>query len=134
MTEDLRSLREHLADERLYASAPAAASAHPAVWRAALLARYPAPAPARPLSRANEHWRLALFVALPLAIATAVTLLAMAGVDLTLRLGLPQALSGRQLAEAFQAPRYVWYGLAGLSTLLTFLVRGRVPRLLPLDW
>ncbi len=134
MPEDLRNLREHLADERLYAGAPAVASAHPSAWRAALLARYPAPAPARPLSRLNDYWRLALYIALPLAVATAVALLAMAGVDFSLRLELPRALSGRQLAGVFQAPRSVWYGLAGLTLLLTFLVRGRVPRLLPLDW
>lgn len=134
MTDDLRSLREHLADERLYAGAPPAPSAHPAAWRATLLARYPDRCRPRPAAGTPGLWRLILLVALPLAVATTVALLAMAGVDLTPRFDLPRVLSGRQLPDPLQVPRYVWYGLAALSTLLTFLVRGRVPRLLPVDW
>ena len=99
MSDDLRSLREHLADERLYAGAPPAAATHPGAWRAALLARYPDPQERRPRSAAPELRRLVLFVALPLAAATTVALLAMAGVDLTPTFDLPQLPSGRQLAD-----------------------------------
>jgi len=139
MTDELRSLREHLADQGLYGSAPPAPSAHPAAWRAALLARYPEPARARrPLSRANEWRRLILLVALPLAAAVTIAVLAAAGLDFRPPAEPPWAPFGeairRLAAEPLQAPRYVWYGLAGLSTLLTFLVRGRLPRLLPVDW
>lgn len=139
MSEDLRSLREHLADERLYAGAPPAPSTHPAAWRAALLARYPQPARARrPLSRAGDWRRLTLLVALPLAGALTIAALAAAGLDF----GPPPALFwaplgeaiGRLAAEPLQAPRYAWYGLAALSAVLTFIVRGRVPRLLPVNW
>lgn len=134
MTEDLRTLREHLSDPRLYAGDAPAAGAHPAAWRAALLVRYPAPARRRrPASAGHAFWRLALLIALPLCIAVLVTALALAGFDF--RSLVPGPLpTGGLLSRTSAAPHYVWYGLAVASTLLTFLVRGRLPRLLPLDW
>lgn len=134
MTKDLRTLRDHLSDPRLYAGDAPAPGAHPAAWRAALLVRYPAPARRRRRAAAeSSFWRLALLIVLPLGIAALATTLAMAGFDLTPRLALP--LTGDALlSRATAAPPYLWYGLAGASTLLTFLVRGRLPRLLPLDW
>jgi hypothetical protein len=139
MTDEQRSLREHLADERLYAGAAPAPAAHPAAWRAALLARYPEPARARrPLSRAKDWRRLVLLVALPLAGAVAIAALAAAGLDfetLPAQSWAPLGEAIRRLAaEPLQAPRFVWFGLAGLSAALTLIVRGRVPRLLPVNW
>jgi hypothetical protein len=134
MTEDLRTLREHLSDARLYAGDAPAAGAHPAAWRAALLVRYPARPRRRPREAApSAIWRLLLLVALPVALAATVTALFLAGIDLTPRLALPGHGSGF-LAQPQAAPAYVWYGLAAAGALLTFLVRGRLPRLLPLDW
>ncbi len=135
MNDELRSLREHLADERLYAGAPPAASAHPAAWRAELLARYPErPRRGRTVSSIPELRRLVLLVVLPLAIATTVALLAMAGVDFGLPFERQRLFGSAILAEAQRAPHAVWYGLAALSAALTFIVRGRVPRLLPVNW
>lgn len=132
MTEDLRTLREHLGDARLYAGEPPAAGAHPAAWRAALLVRYPAPARRRRAAAGHAFWRLALLIALPLCVAAIVTALALAGFDF--RPPVPGPLpTGELLSHTIAAPHYVWYGLAASSVLLTFLVRGRLPRLLPLD-
>lgn len=134
MTENLRTLREHLSNARLYAGEAPVAGAHAAAWRAALLVRYPAPARRRrPAAAGTSFWRLALLIALPLCVAGLITALALAGFDFTPPVPgpLPTAeLLGRSAA----APHYVWYGLAGLGVLITFLVRGRLPRLLPLDW
>jgi hypothetical protein len=134
MSEDLRSLREHLADERLYAGPPAPASAHPAAWHAELLARYPDRRRPQPTVSTTGLWRLILLVVLPLAVASTVALLAMVGVDFGLPSELQQWAGSAILAGAQRAPHALWYGLAALSAALTFIVRGRVPRLLPVNW
>ncbi|MBM4117641.1 hypothetical protein FJ251_07820 [bacterium] len=134
MSEDLRTLREHLADARLYDGPANELATQAAVWRTALLGRYStARRWQRVAAEGRAFWRVALLIALPLAIATAVTLLALAGVDLTPRIEVPAAADPR-LQRPIDVPNYVWYGLAGLNVLLTFLVRRRLPRLLLRGW
>lgn len=130
MTDELRSLREHLRDATVYGSPGAAGDA----WRETLLTRFPVRARSRrPESRAAELRRLALLVLLPMLSATALALWAFFHLPVPSLSGAPAA--ARLLGE-FRTlpPGLLWLGLGAVSTLITFLVRGRLPRLLPLDW
>ncbi|MCP5525167.1 MAG: hypothetical protein H7A46_26890 [Verrucomicrobiales bacterium] len=132
MHDDHRSLREHLRDPGLYGGPGTAGDA----WRGALLARFPVHAASRrPVSRAEEMWRLVLLVALPVAGAAALALWAYFRLPAPSLASDPVALRLLGDVTRYLPPGpLLWLALGVASTLITFLVRGRAPRLLPLDW
>jgi len=153
VTDERRPLADHLRDASIY-EARAGVPSPGARWRRRLLdARFPrARVQRRPLAGISHMARLALFVALPVAVIMAIAMAVYAGfdfsprwpeflprVELSAQEGLAPATDTlvwmkERLAPWQGSARALWWLLPALSTLLTFLARGRVPRLLPLDW
>jgi len=143
MSPDGKSLRELLADPNLYSDAGDTRAAVGDTWRQTLLMQRPARIRPRVISRARELRRLVLLIGLPMAVAVAVAAFAYLAPQPTVEApewlrfsthwnrGAP-ALMGR--LSSLPGGPYFWLLPLGLSAFLTLFGRGRIHRLLPLDW
>lgn len=148
MKPDKRSLRDLLADASLYGEGQGKSDG---TWRELLLSRQPRRARSRIVSRAAETRRLILLVALPVAAIVLVALISYYGLP-----SLPGADAVKERVTQLTPPsppsllswpglpalkgihlpggHYLWLLPLGLSALLTLRARGRITRLLPVDW
>lgn len=140
MSDDTRSLRDLLADPALYEGGEAPAGE---TWRDVLLMRRPVRVRPRVVSRAREIRRLVLLIGLPMALVVALAAIAYLvpppplEAPEWLRFSTHWNRSAPDFVGLFSSlpgGPYFWLLPLGLSVFLTFLGKGRMPRLLPLDW
>ena len=153
MSDDSRRVIEHLGNGSLYESGVPAGGE----WRRRLLAnRFPFRPETRQARGLDPALRMHLLVTLPLVACALFAFYSAGGGEIlsawmpkipvptlpdlslgNLGAGAMESLWTRLVGEKF-AGKPLWLPLTllggGLSTLVTFALRGRAPRLLPLDW